>query len=482
VAAVFHENARAPGNAPAARDPVPPFVEVPPLGDLRESSIAAVLNSPPPGSDDDLALRFVQATKQALWYSPGMGWMHFDGKVWLRDRRLFSMALAREFCRRAARDTPDTQDQVRIASAKTIAAIVRLAASDQRIVVMPSEWDADPMALNTTDGIVSLYNGLIAKHHHEQLVTRIASASPSDPAFCPRWLQFLDEVFEGDAAMIDFMRRSAGYWLTADRREQKLWFLHGSGANGKSVFVDIVRHIMGSYALNLPAEVLMETKSDRHPTERAQLQGVRLAVSSELPEGRTWNEPLVKSLTGDATLTARRMRGDFFEFDLKAKFVIVGNNKPQLRGFDPAMERRFLLVPFTATFSGDAADPGLLDRLKGEADGILAWMIGGAVDWWMTGLQVPPKVSRASADYMAEQDDVQQFIDERCTIDASNRGAKSLDLYRAHCLWKRTRNEPQPSHQTFSERMKLKGFSSRKSNGVMVWNGIALRDVAEPED
>jgi putative DNA primase/helicase len=265
-----------------------------------------------------------------------------------------------------------------------------------------------------------------------------------------------------------------GYCLSGDRREQKLFFAHGQGSNGKSTLLDILMWMMGSYALKLPTTALMASRNERHPTELAQLHGKRLAVSNELEEGSFWAEARIKELTGDETLTARFMRQDNFTFTMSHKHLIAGNHKPRLKGGDPAMARRMVLLPFLQKFEGAAKDAKLPEKLKAEAPGIMAWAIEGARKWYADGLAIPGKVEDASRDYMAEHDDIAMWIEECCKIDAGTH-ARSSDLYASFRRWKQSRGEHEPSQTVWGEKMTLvSGLRKVKMSGIMTLKGIDL--------
>lgn len=419
-------------------------------------------------SDDALALDFVARASDYRW-SHGMGWMVDNGTIWTRDDNMQRYDTARRVCRAAAAQCDNDGEAKRLASARTVSATLTMAQGDPRLIIPAGVWDADPMVLNTPQGIVDLRTGQLRARGIEY-VTQATRVAPVTGA-CPTWIRFLDAVFLGDRDLIEFMQRSIGYWITGDRREQVIHFLYGLGANGKSVLTEFVQWLCGSYTLKLPASVLMQSKTDRHPTELAQLRGKRLAVSSELDESSFFNESLIKELTGDNTLTARFMRGDFFEFAMTQKHCIVGNFKPRLRGGDPAMARRMLLVPFNASFKGEQRDPLMLEKLKAEAPAILAWIVKGAMKWNADGLAVPAIVRDASAEYMGDHDDLTLWMEECCEMEGE---AKAGDLYKSFSLWKKARGEHAPSQTAWGARLTThRGIEKRKSGGIK-YAGIRL--------
>src|SRR5262249_7531439 len=156
-----------------------------------------------------------------------------------------------------------------------------------------------------------------------------------------------------------------------------LFFLHGLGANGKSVFLRTGAGVVGDYHKTASMEMLTVTNSERHPTELAMLRGARLVTAIETEEGKQWHESKLKALTGGDLIAARFMRQDFFEYIPQFKLLIAGNHKPAFRNVDEAIRRRVKLMPFTVTIPKSKRDRALSDKLKAEWPGILRWMIDG---------------------------------------------------------------------------------------------------------
>jgi putative DNA primase/helicase len=428
---------------------------------------------PPEFSDDSLALDFVTHFGSGLRWTPGMGWMHNEGTHWKRDDHLIRFDLARRSARSSAM-LADAKIRKAITSAKTINAILFLSQSDPNVVVPASKWDNDPLMINTPAGLVDLRDGRIHDRNQDQYLTQIARVSPDGQQKIDNWMRFVSQVFVDDADTIEFVQRMCGYCLSGDRREQKLFFAHGQGSNGKSTLLDILMWIMGSYAIKLPTTALMMSKNERHPTELAQLHGKRLAVSNELEEGSFWAEARIKELTGDETLTARFMRQDNFTFTMSHKHLIAGNHKPRLKGGDPAMARRMVLLPFLQKFEGSAKDSSLSEKLKAEAPGIMAWAIEGARKWYADGLSIPGSVEEASRDYMSEHDDIAMWIEECCKINPGTH-ARSSDLYASFRRWKQSRGEHEPSQTVWGEKMTLvPNLRKVKMSGIMTLKGIDL--------
>jgi putative DNA primase/helicase len=243
-------------------------------------------------------------------------------------------------------------------------------------------------------------------------ITKEAGTWLADPGTpCPLWMNFLNRVTNNNDALIGFLQRFLGYCMTGYVHEHVLVFLYGTGANGKTVFVETVAGVFGDYCIPAPMEMFLTAKFDRHPTEIARLQGVRLVTAQETPKDRFWDEAKIKNFTGGGTLTARFMRGNFFNFKPTFKLLIAGNYKPSLREVDEAIRRRILLVPFTVCIPVKERDPKLFEKLKPEWPAILRWMLDGCLEWQRVGLVVPTVVRDATDAYLSEQDNLAQWAE-----------------------------------------------------------------------
>lgn len=417
-------------------------------------------------TEDSLALQFVADFGNDYRYAPGWGWMRWDGTRWMRDVGLQHYDDARKIAREFGdSDGVTPTESRRIANARTVGAIVQLARADRKLVVMPDAFDADAGVLNTPTGTVNLRTGE-ARPHRRDLVTRCTAVAPATAIAAPVWERFLDTLFGHDVEVIAFMRRLIGYFATGEVSEQVLAFFFGDGRNGKSTLLDLLLWILGDYALKSPASLLMAQRGgDRHPTDIASLAGARLAVSNEIEEGAFWDESRLKELTGDTRLTGRFMRMDFFVFNATHKHVIAGNHRPQVRSMDAALRRRLLLIPFAAKFEGERRDPDMLAKLKVEAGAILAWIVGGAREWYECGLQVPAHIRQASEDYAIAMDSLGMWLDECCDVADPEVTEASGTLYASYATWKSARGEHPVSATRWSEQMQTRGFKHFRSNG-----------------
>jgi putative DNA primase/helicase len=360
----------------------------------------------------------------------------------------------------------------RIANARVIAAVEKIARSDRRLAATVDQWDADPWLLNTPGGTVELLGNVLCEARREDYITKETAATPGGE--CPLWLKFLDEVTAKDKELQRFLQRMAGYSLTGSIREHALFFLHGTGANGKGVFINTMTSILADYAVVAPMETFVVTHGDRHPTDLAGFRGARLVTAQETERNRRWAEAKIKNLTGGDRITARFMRQNFFTYQPTFKLVIAGNHKPGLTGVDEAIRRRFHLVPFTATIPKERRDKELPEKLRAEWPGILAWMIEGCRQWLEQGLDPPASVRDATDEYLTGEDAFGQWVED-CCVTGKEQWGIGVKLWGSWKSWAEVHNEPVGNRKIFAESMKTHGHDSDKSQHVRGYNGIDLK-------
>jgi putative DNA primase/helicase len=306
-----------------------------------------------------------------------------------------------------------------------------------------------------------------------------AKVAPSPSGSVPHlWLKFLDEIFDGDQDIIAFMQRVAGYALTGEVNKHKLLFLYGGGRNGKSVFLNTLFDIWGDYARRAASATFLNSQQERHPTDVAGLQGARLVAGSELPVGKTWDESVVKDLTGGDVMTARFMRGDFFDFVPQLTLVIAGNNQPSFRGVDEAIRSRVVLVPFNVTIPEAQRDIDLPRKLMEEAPGILRWAIEGALLWHKQGLNVPVVISAASSEYFDAEDIVARFLEDD-TVKAPGNFVTSEALHARFTVWCNGEGLTAFTRLTLIKDIRKRGYHDAKSGGKRRLKGLALKTQSD---
>jgi len=361
--------------------------------------------------------------------------------------------------------------------------MLTLANSEPGIPVMPSDLDANPWTLNVLNGAINLRTGQLSKPRRQDLITKLAPVIYDPDAQCPLWERFLLEVMGGDQELVSFLQRAIGCTLTGDTSEQVIFILHGKGANGKSTLLETLRAMLGEdYTVQIRAESLMVKQGDTIPNDIARLKGARLVNARETEEGKRLAEALVKEMTGGDTMTARFMRGEFFDFKPEFKLFLAANHKPTIRGTDLAIWRRIRLIPFDVTFPEDKQDKQLAKKLRRELPGILAWAVRGCQGWQVLGgLGTPAAVKTATEEYRSESDTLAAFLEE-CTVTEDNTETQAKPMYEAYKAWCEENGERYEKQTMFGRRIKER-FNSRvdKSTRLTFYLGLRLIRPAQPE-
>ncbi len=321
---------------------------------------------------------------------------------------------------------------------------------------------------------VSLKTGEHYAPRPEDYCTKLAPVVPDPEAAYPLWSTFLARVTDNDTELQDYLARVVGYWLTGHTHEHALFFLYGTGANGKGVFINTISNMMGDYATTAPMETFLSSKWERHPTEIAALRGTRLVVADEVESGRHWNESRIKQLTGGGKVKARFMRQDFFEYKPTFKICIVGNHKPSLRTVDEAIRRRLHIIPFNVTIPPEERDLHLEDKLKPEWPGILNWALAGTREWRRIGLNPPEAVTKATDEYLTAEDSFAQWLED-CTEPATGDAFESsADLFRSWKTHASEAGEEIGSQKRFANMLQDRGYLPKRTGKARGFKGIRL--------
>lgn len=428
-------------------------------------------------TEDNVAVVCEDVFKEKFRYCPQRSkWLEFVSTHFQEEET----GLVRNQIRELVREI-NTSSRATAARASFISGVEILMKSSRIFAVHGSRFDQDNFLLNTPGGTYNLRNPFDLKPHDPlDLITHITRVNPSE-ANGGLFHKFLDQITVNDKELQEFLQVSLGAMLSGAIEDHWIMFWVGSGRNGKNVLGDLIQKVLGTYAKKVPSATLLSTNSETHPTTLANLQGIRVAISSEIPEGSFMNEALVKELTGDTTISARKMRQDFFEFKRTHKHLVYGNTRPQIRSIDQGMQSRLRIVPFKACFAGKE-DTSLPEKLWSEAPYVLNWLMGGHQKWLdkQKKLGTCAAAEAATSDYFASQSTPDLWLEECCQIvvDKGETGRfwnTSNELYESYSEWKRERGEKPMSHTRWGEFMAAK-FERRKSNGTR-YTGVKLAPI-----
>ena len=290
---------------------------------------------------------------------------------------------------------------------------------------------------------------------------------------CPIWDNFLNQVFDNDQSLIDYIQKAVGYSATGSTSEQVMFILFGGGRNGKSVFINTIAHILGTYSKTMGAgSIMVKANNNAANSDIARLEGARMVISSEPNEGVRLDEGLVKQLTGGDTVTARYLYGKEFEFNPQFKLWLATNHKPIIRGTDDGIWRRLMMVPFQVQIPAEKVDKKLESKLMSEAVGILNWIVDGAIKWQKEGLNPPASVLKASKEYRDEMDVITMFVSDCCEV-GPDKKIPAGEIFKKYQQWAKDNSEYSMSKQKFGKEMRNK-FEYKKGKQGRFYKGLTL--------
>jgi putative DNA primase/helicase len=491
---------------------------VPPKGAKRDAELAALApGEPAEGSETDLTLayqphndfgnanRLIVRFGDDLMYVKNIGWFCWDDVRWNREageseaeKRAHRVS---QLIRHEAAAIKERYGKERetlmmklLAWAGTTGNTAKfngmLTVAQPYLMQRVDSLDADQFLLASPGGTIRLSSHCeVQPNDRKDRITRSLGVPYRSGATCPLFERFIEQIMP-DEDMRLFLQRILGYCLTASTREQSFFIFYGTGSNGKSTLMNIVRHVMGDYAMNSPVSTFLAKRDGNSGSEAspdlARLPGARLVTAAEPPEGARLDEAKVKEMASGEPMTVRHLNQGFFEFRPVFKAIISTNHRPTIRGTDHGIWRRIRLVPFTVQIQPGMVDPGLEGKLLAEAPGILQWMLTGAEEWFSSGLQPPAKAIAAVEDYRAGEDPVGEFLKAKCELTGDYQDPSTGKPYEvsaktlraAYKAWCEEEGLDPLGAKSFGSKVIARGIATRKSHGLTVYVGVHLN--AEP--
>jgi len=355
------------------------------------------------------------------------------------------------------------------------------ASTKPNFAIKPDELDMNLDLFNTESGILNFITGNILKHDQGFRMTKISPVKYIKKSKCHAWEAFLDKLFFSNSNIINYIQEAVGYSLTGNISEQCLFFLYGTGANGKSTFLEAIKHIAGDYATHANYETFTANQKDgsNHSEDVVRLRGARMVTTSEINTNKSINESLIKSMTGGDKITARALHSSSIEFTPNFKIWIAGNHKPKLNNFDIGIRRRFHIIPFNYRFRQDEIRPQseILNEFEAEDSGILSWCIKGAERWYRRGkLSIPIEVEEETQKYFKESNIIEQFLDDLCVLSPAEK-CPALDLFNEYFKYSNENHEQPMGRNKFYGRLEELGFTRSRDSaaGKQIVNGMNLK-------
>lgn len=437
-------------------------------------------------NDTGNAQRFIDRFGTNIRYNfDNKCWVVFDGKTWVKDCKQLIKTQADILIEEMKIEMIKEQDKdLQKEMAKNIKhlssnsgkeAMLKEAMHIGIIPTINADYDKDNYLLNCFNGVIDLKTGKLLPHNKTYMMSKNTNLRVDLENEPERWIKFLYEIFNGSKNLVDYIQCAIGYTLTGDTKEQCFFQCYGDGANGKSVFLDILYQMLGDYALNSQVDSILarSNNSGGANSEIARMNGARFVRTNEPNEGSRFNEGLVKQLVSGDVTTARFLYGTEFEFSPRFKLWIATNYKINVRGTDTGIWRRQRLVPFEVKFIGDKADKHLTEKLIAELPQILGWAIKGAVKWAKEGLNTPKEIEIANNEYKQEMDIINSFLTD-CTRVSPNGREKASDVFKEYSQWAKDGHEYCMTQSKFGIEMG-KRFQKKNLNGYVYYIGFILK-------
>lgn len=448
------------------------------------------------------AIRFCKSYGPVIRHCEEWGkWFIWDGTRWKEDNTNLIYYYAKKVSKSIYVEAALEQDNGRSmdlskwahesSNNSRINAMVESATSehDFDIPITFDVLDRDQYLINLKNGTFDLRSFEMLPHDQANMITKMANVEYDPDAQCPLWMAFMNRVFRGQDEkdhLISFMQRACGYSMTGDTKEQVMFFLYGSGANGKSTFIDTIQHILGDYGAATESSTFTTAKADSIRNDIARLVGQRFVSASENSTESLLDESLVKKLTGNEKISARFLHKEYFEFYPQFKIWWAFNHQPYIRDNTNSIWRRILLIPFEERIPDSEQDKELAIKLKQEAPGIFNWMVKGLLEYNHVGLNAPEKIRVSTKEYRDDQDILFDFIHECCIVtENQSLDFKSVEvrvpaskLYNAYVEWagfNRMKREDILSATKFGKVLIERGFQRDRTNSGKVYIGIRLK-------
>ncbi|SMF39957.1 phage/plasmid primase, P4 family [Pseudogulbenkiania subflava] len=450
--------------------------------------------------DADNGHRFAEKHRgQFLFIHSDKVWLQWDGMRWAKCEQGEERAAARQVALEGLDDaqaamkanpTDRTRDDWRQATSvfrneKRHEALLRVASTEPGMSISnPGQLDANPLLLGVRNGVVDLRTGTLLRASPEMRISRQAGAAFNQGAQCPRWLNFLHDVFEGDEAVLGFVQRAVGYTLTGLVDEEKMFFLFGQGANGKSVFANVLHAVFGEYAVNVRSSLLtrdLRGQNSEGEREKIRLPGSRLALINEVGSHDVFDDARLKELVARDPIGARALYGESYQFMPTHKIFLRGNHQPGAMDSGDGFWRRMVLIPFKRQFAEHERIPDLERRiLEAERDGILGWMVNGCIAWRRDGLGIPDSIRTASDEYRRDTDLMGEWLESCCKVRPREETPVGV-LHESYCRFLREAGVNIPSRSVFGRQLANRGYQTRRSNSNRFVMGLSFDEWRDDE-
>jgi len=420
------------------------------------------------------------------YHSSDMGenWFIWDGKRWCKDKRQDIFQKAKDTIDHMydeLRALPENEQRNRLKfilqskNQRGLNSMIASAQNEPEVFLEMDQFDSHKDMLNVLNGMVDLTTGKLLPHNKEKLITKLCPVNFNIEATCPRWDKFISEICPNEDTQ-KYLQRFFGYSITGHNRAEKMLIINGLGENGKGVMLDLIVEILNDYTRVAESSTILKRKHERTSSnDLADLYGYRLVRASETAANQILDEARIKIITGGNTIKCRLLYKQYIEYIAQFKLVLETNHKPIIESQDNSIWRRVDRVDFTQKFSYENGkrDDLLRDTLRLELEGILQWLINGAIEWYLTGLSTPQVILDLNKSYKDELDEIGGFLDQCIESDLNSKMSKK-DIYTLYKFWCNAIEDSPISKIAFGKRLEENGYQHKKSNGIEFRTGLKI--------
>ncbi len=412
-------------------------------------------------------------------------WLVWNGQYWKPDEMKERIQLAQDvskYTQEKALTIADSREKmamvtfgIRSENMANMESMLRVASSMPKVATTEKDWDRNTRLFQCDNGTLSLDDGLFKDGKPHYRISKTCGIDYKPNAKAPVFDQFLIDIMDGDEDLAGFLLMCLGYSMSGLMDEQCMFILNGSGANGKSVLLDLMSHVLGDYHVHTRFDAFLKKYNNTSSNDLARLSGARFVSANESGVGKNWDEERIKEITGGDQITARYLYGEYFDFRSNIKLWCATNNLPKTDDLTDAFWRRMIVIPFDRKFKGKDRNPNILAELKGESSGIINRLYEGFKNWQEKTLQTKPaRVVNAVNEYKVESDVVAQWVEEMNVQKEGFEDKKPAKaVYQEYVFWHNANAPGKPVSTTmFGKRMNALDLGSEKIGGFKYYIGL----------
>ncbi|MBN8686079.1 MAG: DNA primase [Chitinophagales bacterium] len=290
----------------------------------------------------------------------------------------------------------------------------------------------------------------------------------NNDASCELFVNFLNKVLP-DVEQQNILAEYIAYVFVRLKtlKLEKCLVLYGKGANGKSVFFDIISALLGSENIS---SYSLQSLTNESGYQRASLGSKLLNYASEISSHM--DSSYFKQLVSGEAIEARLPYGSPFILEDYAKFIFNANDLPRDIEQNEAFFRRFIIIKFDVTIPENERDPELAQKIiKTELPGIFNWVLQG-LDRLLKNKTFTHSeaVKNTLNDYKLNSDTVYTFIEDFQYEKSNTNEIRLHQLYTEYKKYTSESGNIAPSKRFFAERLRNMGYEiPRKNTGKVVY-------------